>query len=173
MENKAYDELMKLCQEIIDSDSDTPPDELLENSRKLYDKLVIWNYNQKDSAPEPKEEETPVVEMPKTVQPKIVEPTQKEPEIHTLKSVSLNDSLNKGKFSLGLNDRIAFQKHLFNGLQEDLNRVISQLNTFGSYQEAETFIEQVVAPDYNWPQDDDYRERFLDLVKLHFGEPTE
>ena len=42
---------------------------------------------------------------------------------------SLNDKF-LGDIKIGLNDRIAFVKHLFDESQEDFNRVISQLNTF-------------------------------------------
>ena len=42
---------------------------------------------------------------------------------------SLNESFVQSNIQIGLNDRIAFVKHLFEGSQEDFNRVLSQLNT--------------------------------------------
>ncbi|MDZ7848763.1 MAG: hypothetical protein U5L96_19655 [Owenweeksia sp.] len=83
---------------------------------------------------------------------------------------SVNDTYLGGQIKLGLNDRIAFSKHLFDGSQEDLNRVISQINTFANFTEAEEFIEQMVKPDYDWSAKEEYEERFLDLVKARFGE---
>jgi len=74
-----------------------------------------------------------------------------------------------GPITLGLNDRISFTNHLFEGNQEDLNRVISQLNTFQSYTEAENFITHMVKPDYNWENKSEYEERLIDLVKARFG----
>ncbi len=83
---------------------------------------------------------------------------------------SINDRYGTGSITLGLNDRIAFMNHLFDGSQEDLNRVLSQINTFESFGEAETFIEQMVKPDYNWNQKEEFEMRFMDRVRQRFGE---
>ena len=48
---------------------------------------------------------------------------------------SLNDRL-LANIQIGLNDRIAFVKNLFEWNQEDFNRVVSQLNTFKTEKEA-------------------------------------
>ena len=81
---------------------------------------------------------------------------------------SLNDAAGK-TITLGLNDRIAFEKHLFGGSSEDLNRVLSQLNTLNSYSEARNFINDLVKPDYNdWKNKDEYEERFMDIVEKRF-----
>jgi hypothetical protein len=72
--------------------------------------------------------------------------------------------------NLALNDRIAFEKHLFAGSGDDLNRVISQLNTLNSYREAQNFIEDLVKPDYNnWNGKDEYAERFMAIVEKRFS----
>ena len=86
------------------------------------------------------------------------------------KSSSINERYGSGAIKLGLNDRLAFTNHLFAGQQEDLNRVISQINTFESLQEAEDFIEQMVKPDYDWSQKEEFEMRFMDRVKQRFGE---
>lgn len=71
--------------------------------------------------------------------------------------------------NIGLNDRIGFVTHLFAGSNEDYNRVISQLNSFDSFKEAEEFIEDFVKPDYNnWEGVADYEERFLEIVEKKF-----
>lgn len=81
---------------------------------------------------------------------------------------SLNDTLGKS-INIGLNDRIAFEKHLFGGSGEDLNRVLSQLNTFDSFYGAQNFIEDLVKPDYNyWKNKEEYEERFMELVAKKF-----
>ncbi|NER14274.1 hypothetical protein GWK08_12545 [Leptobacterium flavescens] len=81
---------------------------------------------------------------------------------------SLNDTLKSG-ISIGLNDRLAFVKHLFNGSTEDFNRVISQLNTVENHEEAVQFINEMVKPDYgNWEGKESYEERFLELVEHRF-----
>jgi len=71
--------------------------------------------------------------------------------------------------AIGLNDRIGFVQHLFNNSNEDLNRVISQLNTFDTVEEAKTFINDMVIPDYNyWVGEEDYIERFMAIVEKKF-----
>ncbi|MBF0694624.1 MAG: hypothetical protein IR153_06165 [Flavobacterium sp.] len=85
------------------------------------------------------------------------------------KVVSLNDRLSKG-ITVGLNDRIAFVKHLFNNSTEDYNRVLSQLITFDSFAEAQEFIDQMVKPDYNdWHGKDEYAARFMELIEKKFS----
>lgn len=85
------------------------------------------------------------------------------------KSLSLNDKLSK-TINIGLNDRIGFVKFLFGDSTEDYNRVLSQLNTFSSFEEAKDFIEEIIKPDYNnWEGVDDYAERFIELVEKKFN----
>ena len=85
------------------------------------------------------------------------------------KIASLNDTLIKG-INIGLNDRIAFVKHLFAGSNEDFNRVVSQISTFDSFEEAQSFVEDMVKPDYNnWEGKEDYAARFMNLVEKKFA----
>ena len=86
----------------------------------------------------------------------------------TSKSTSLNDKLAAKKLSFGLNDRIAYVKHLFDGQAEDFTRVVNQLNTYEAWDEAETFINEMVKPDYNWADKAEYEERFLSQIKARF-----
>ncbi|PHR73637.1 MAG: hypothetical protein COA67_02610 [Lutibacter sp.] len=81
---------------------------------------------------------------------------------------SLNDTLKQSNIQVGLNDRIAFVKHLFNHSQADFNRVLSQLNTFKTEKEAQNFIKKMVKPDYDWSGKEEYEERFMDLVERRF-----
>ena len=81
---------------------------------------------------------------------------------------SLNDRLKKG-ITIGLNDRIAFVKHLFNGSTEDFNRVMSQLNTLQTELEALEFLNNMVKPEYgNWAGKETYEERFLSFIEGKF-----
>lgn len=82
---------------------------------------------------------------------------------------SLNDVLIRSNIQIGLNDRIAFVKHLFDGSQEDFNRVVSQLNSFKSEKEARKFISKMVKPDYNWAGKEDYEERLISLITRKFA----
>ena len=82
---------------------------------------------------------------------------------------SLNEMHSKS-INIGLNDKIAFVKHLFADSTEDYNRVLSQLNTFTSLSEAKEFIDEIIKPDYNnWEGVDDYAERFIAIVAKKFS----
>ena len=83
---------------------------------------------------------------------------------------SLNDKLKTGGLNIGLNDKIAFIKHLFDGSREDYDRVLSQINTADSYKEAKGLIQDVVKPDYNyWKGKEDLEERFMEIVESKFN----
>jgi hypothetical protein len=70
---------------------------------------------------------------------------------------------------LGLNDKIAFEKNLFAGNGDDLNRVLSQLNTFTNWDEAKSFVLDFVKPDYNnWENKEEFEVRFLEIVENKF-----
>ena len=84
------------------------------------------------------------------------------------KSITLNDKLVK-EITVGLNDRIAFVKHLFGGSNEDYNRVLNQLITFDTFIETKSFIDEMVKPDYNnWEGKEDYEHRFMEIIEKKF-----
>ena len=72
--------------------------------------------------------------------------------------------------SIGLNDRIAFVKHLFGNSDEDYNRVMNQLITYDSFEEAQNFIEDMVKPDYgDWQGKEEYEQRFIEIIEKKFA----
>lgn len=95
-----------------------------------------------------------------------------EKSTENYRQIPLNKSINDAfanKISIGLNDRIAFEKNLFNGSSDDLNRVIAQLNTIESYEEAKDFIDDLVKPEFNnWNGKEDFETRFMQLVEKRF-----
>jgi hypothetical protein len=107
-----------------------------------------------------------------TSEPKVLEEEVKatiEKVVHEPKISSLNDRLNK-TISFGLNDRIGFEKKLFGGSSDDFNRVISQLNTFDSFEEAKSFVLDFVKPDYNnWEGCEEFETRFMEIVEKKFS----
>lgn len=122
---------------------------------------------------------TPVEEVKEEVQPEPVAETSKvlEEEVKaTFEKVSqeprissLNDRLNKA-ITFGLNDRIGFEKKLFGGSSDDFNRVVSQLNTFDSFEEAKAFVDDFVKPDYNnWEGAEEFETRFMEIVEKKFS----
>ena len=109
----------------------------------------------------------PVVETPKVLEEEVkatFEKVSQEPKIS-----SLNDRLNKA-ITFGLNDRIGFEKKLFGGSSDDFNRVVSQLNTFDSFEEAKAFVDDFVKPDYNnWEGAEEFETRFMEIVEKKFN----
>ena len=80
----------------------------------------------------------------------------------------INDRFSKD-LKIDLNDRIAFIKHLFNNENSDYQRVISQIFTYSTIDEAKVFINEMVKPEYNnWLGKDTYEERFLHVIELYF-----
>lgn len=90
-------------------------------------------------------------------------------EEETNQKRSLNDTIFKNNLQIGLNDRIAFVKHLFDGSQEDFNRVLSQLNSFKTEEEALSFMSDFVKPDYDWSTKEDYEQRLMDIIERKFS----
>ena len=83
---------------------------------------------------------------------------------------SLNDQLKGQSLQIGLNDKLAFIKHLFDGKSEDYDRVISQINTANTLAEAQRLISEMVKPDYNnWLGKEEYEERFIEIVESKFS----
>lgn len=100
-----------------------------------------------------------------TIEESIVEIFEEKTE---QKSMVQNDIHTK-VITFGLNDRIGFEKNLFGGSSEDMNRVISQISTFDTFEEAKDFIEDMVKPDYNnWDGKEDYALRFMEIVERKF-----
>ena len=110
---------------------------------------------------------TPTKTAPETLKEVPAKELQKTHEGNRPKS--LNESLNSG-LNIGLNDRLAFIKHLFDGNAEDYTRVLSQISTLESFEQAATFIKTKGKPDYNyWLQKEEYAERFMNLVEKRFN----
>lgn len=142
-----------------------------------------WEPSKSTAAETPKQPEQPKAETlrdwrdwepakaPEPTAPATPEPPKPAPVAAPAVPVApkFNDGFVRA-LSLGLNDRIAFEKNLFGGSSEDLNRVVSQLNTLNTFDEAKDFIADLVKPDYNnWAGKEEYEERFMQLVEKKFS----
>mgnify|MGYP000361820405 CR=1 FL=1 len=82
---------------------------------------------------------------------------------------NLNDVLVKG-LKIGLNDRLAFIKNLFDEQPEEYQRVISQILTYENLDEAQEFIETFVKPEYNsWEGKESFEDRFYKIIEQNFN----
>ena len=103
-------------------------------------------------------------------EPVKVEEIKKEEVVAEVKEDKKAEPVQTGKaIVLGLNDKIAFEKNLFAGNGDDLQRVLSQLNTFTNWDEAKSFVLDFVKPDYNnWENKEEFEVRFLEIVENKF-----
>ena len=99
---------------------------------------------------------------------RVTESDLSAPKSEPIKKTLNQSGLQQG-IQIGLNDRIAFVKYLFNGNLTDFNRVLSQLNTFTNQKEATGFIIKMVKPDYNWNDHEDIENRLLEIIERKFS----
>ena len=138
------------------------PAEVEKVSETIFEAVTPVEEVKEEIKPEPV-----VAEIPKVLEEEVkatFEKVSQEPKIS-----SLNDRLNK-VISFGLNDRIGFEKKLFGGSSDDFNRVVSQLNTFDSFEEAKSFVLDFVKPDYNnWEGNEEFEARFMEIIEKKFS----
>ena len=83
---------------------------------------------------------------------------------------TLNDSISVKQLQIGLNDRIAFISHLFNGNTDAYNRAIEMVNNLHSPDECWDFILNKVKPSFNnWQGKEEYEDRFFLIISKRFG----
>jgi len=98
------------------------------------------------------------------------EPVIDANKVEVNRQKTLNDRLKANTLNIGLNDKLAFIKHLFEGKAEDYERVLSQINTSSSFFEASKLIQNIVKPDYNnWIGKEDVEERFMEIIESKFN----
>ena len=126
--------------------SEEPPQVVTESLEDLFATAI--------SEPVFVKKESPVFE-----EEEVIEQTQK----------NLNDVLGKG-LKIGLNDRLAFIKNLFDERPEEYQRVISQILTYENIEEAQEFIETFVKPEYNsWEGKESFEQRFYKIIEQNFN----
>jgi len=83
---------------------------------------------------------------------------------------SLNDKLKSTDFTIGLNDKLAFINHLFDGKSEEYERALSQINTSQTFEEVNTLVQNIIKPDYNhWEGKTEFEERFMEIIESKFN----
>lgn len=181
--------LKKIAIKLLENNQGESVFELQEQAKELYEKLTILAFveQQNELTPEKTPSKDTIKEVPSVLDENLfvaqedvfVEKTASEiypseemfevpQENTTQKKTSINDQLKKG-ITIGLNDRIAFVKHLFNESSEDFNRVMSQLNTLKEMEEVLVFLNDMVKPEYNnWEGKDAYETRFIAILETRF-----
>lgn len=83
---------------------------------------------------------------------------------------SLNDAFTPKDLSFGLNDRLAFIKHLFNGNADSFDKAVSHLNTVDTEERSLAFLNKLIKPEYNdWKDKEEYEKRFIAIIQRRFA----
>ena len=191
MINLIKEELKSILKDLEKIKENSNVDHLVLKFQKAYKRLIIFQYKteNKNTIDESNQKEvntdmetineifTEIPDETKTeidddlfsslASPEFVIKDDNTPEI-SFESKKLNESLIKG-INIGLNDKIAFTKSLFDGNEEDYTRVVSQLQTYSSWDEAYKFLNNIVKPDYNnWEGKEEIEKRFLKCIENNF-----
>ncbi|NLO69629.1 MAG: hypothetical protein GX102_01475 [Porphyromonadaceae bacterium] len=75
-----------------------------------------------------------------------------------------NQKIEDIKQAINIGDRFRFQRELFGGNGEVLNKTISYLNQLANYSEAESFLKSK----FGWDEDNPNAEEFLQIVKRRY-----
>jgi hypothetical protein len=168
-EVQPLEDIEEVQEELVeDSSEESSTDEIIEQPFDELEELMLRN---EDAVSNHVGEVVEEVESKTITLEEELQDTISVDEMATLFDIPGPKSLND-KFAvniqIGLNDRIAFVKNLFDGSQEDFNRVLSQLNSYASEKEAKKFINKMVKPDYDWSQQEELEARFLEIVERKY-----
>lgn len=134
------------------------------------DDILVHDYQETEFI---KKEDNSVAVSPakeEIVETEVTNEIEIAPEEEKPNEVIKEESVEGKAIVLALNDRIAFEKNLFAGNTDDLNRVLSQLNTFTNLEEARSFVLDFVKPDYNnWVGKEEFEQRFIEIVEQKFN----
>ena len=199
MLNPIKKELERLAHEILAQKENATATDLLEKVQAIYKALVVLEYQQLQTPQLEEDQQSEVIPVTEKINALVTElPLEEEsaaiedlfasvanpvfikkevqrqenvpvdPPTESPVTKNLNDILGKG-IQIGLNDRLAFINNLFDQSEEDYQRVISQVQTLSSWEEAQNFIEQMIKPDYDfWEGKEEFELRFLKCLESNF-----
>ncbi|MFL2590528.1 MAG: hypothetical protein ACJ0PY_01580 [Flavobacteriaceae bacterium] len=191
MIDEIKDELKVILKDLETVNETSDIDKIISNFQELYKKMILFQFNKESENIIGKAEQKEVNKTEEKIDELVIETSHQEntdnfedlfssvanPEFITkeenknqisYESKKLNESLIKG-INIGLNDKIAFTKSLFDGNEEDYSRVVSQILTYTSWDEASNFLNNIVKPDYNnWEGKEEIEKRFLKCIESNF-----
>ena len=191
MIDEIKDELKVILKDLETVNETSDIDKIIWKFQELYKKMILFQFNKESENIIGKAEQKEVNKTEEKIDELVIETSHQEntdnfedlfssvanPEFITkeenknqisYESKKLNESLIKG-INIGLNDKIAFTKSLFDGNEEDYSRVVSQILTYTSWDEASNFLNNIVKPDYNnWEGKEEIEKRFLKCIESNF-----
>jgi type IV secretory pathway VirB10-like protein len=70
--------------------------------------------------------------------------------------------------AMGVNEKFAYTRELFQNNSEAFSESIKKLNSFNNFAEADHFISDVLAPKFNWDKDSETVRKFIELVQRRY-----
>ena len=198
MKEEIQMDMVKIAQKILTNPTFLDNSELLvKEIQKLYERALLFNFLEKNH-PETLKKNTSATPSPTTKKVEKETPVQAEPHTssNTWENIrsqapekevifeektptqktqaeapkTLNDHIASKQLQIGLNDRIAFVTHLFDGSIDEYNKAIGMINNLHTPDECWEFILQKVKPSYNnWQGKEEYEDRFFYIVSKRFG----
>lgn len=196
MKNQVKKELVALAQSIIEQENNMDFITIYFKTRQLYEKAAVMNYLERMGGDLPSEIKSAFssrsvsgdsvhltsspIEKPKTKEVKTDKSLEDflstvstdiifEDKREVEKRKSLNDNFTKST-KIGLNDRIAFIKHLFDGDENAFFNTLKKIDNTTSANEALQFVKIELKPKYGyWKGKEAYEERFVSWVVNKFS----
>jgi hypothetical protein len=85
-------------------------------------------------------------------------------EDHSLGAILANKKIDDIKQAINIGDRFRFQRELFKGNGEDMNKTLNYINQLATLVEVQAFLQSK----YNWSEDNESAEDFYHIVKRRF-----
>ena len=175
MKEEIQMDMVKIAQKILTNPAFLDNSELLvKELQKLYERALVFNFLEK-IAHKQAQVNTPTntwddIRSQAPEKEIIFEEKTSSPKAQSEATKTLNDRIASQQLQIGLNDRIAFVTHLFNGDIEAYNRAIAMINNLHTPDECWAFILQKVKPSFNnWQGKEEYEDRFFYIVSKRFG----
>ena len=118
-----------------------------------------------------KKETTVVTEETKRtiIGERIINPTVSRNEVHqkadnSLSATLANKKVDDIKQAISIGDRFRFQRELFRGNGEEMNKTLTYLNQLATLKEAQAFLQSK----YNWAADSEAAEDFYQILKRKY-----
>ncbi len=126
---------------------------------KLHQKAIILHYITKNNVGEMLEPEKKSAKS----QPDLFStmPAAEQPKKETAKTTSTTTDI---RTAIGINEKFQFINDLFEGNMNEYTAVINQLNNYGSFYDAEIYLNSI-KDIYRWKDDDEMFQKFIAIIK--------
>lgn len=111
-----------------------------------------------ETVKEPEKSDNPVQHVPS------LNESLYRPEVNSLGETLANKKIDDIRNAITIGDRFRFQRELFNGNGEVMNKTIAYLNQLSKFEEAESFLRLK----FHWKEDNPHVEDFLQIVRRRY-----